>query len=107
MKKLIGLGIILSLLGCAGADKTDMFPQSAQPFTVPEISAVTVTAEDIASSLGNGPCVRCQFSEQEREINERIGQEMQAQRTAYEKLLKEGMSEEEAVQKVYVEKIYK
>lgn len=113
MKKLIGLGIILFLSGCASTDETDVLLPSAQKFQVPpQEQQWQVEQERIGQIIKNTdwnamPCVRCQLSDQEREINELIGKEMEAQRAAYEKLLKEEMSEEEAIQKVYVQKEYK
>ena len=106
MKNTIGFIAVLCLFGCAHTTQTDTLPPSEQAFAMPEAPAVTVTAQDIATSLNSSACVRCQFSEEEQAINTRIEGEMEKQRAAFEELIKQGMSEEEAIERVYVKKQY-
>ena len=97
----------LVLCACAGADKTEPLPPTARHFAIPEDSSVTVTPEDIAASSNNGLCVRCRFSEEDQAIDALIGEEIEVQQAAFEQFIKEGMSEEEAAERVYVKKEYK
>ena len=102
MKKQMVFGIILFFMGCTYADRT---APTESVVASPTVTGKSKPVFQIPQS-SEQPCVHCQFNEEELEINRRIGKEIEQQRSAYEKLIKAGMSEEEAVRKVYVYKEY-
>ena len=102
MKKQIVFAMMLFLVGCAYTDRTSATERGISSRVVAEQSKPAFQIPQGSEQ----PCVRCRFSEEELEINRRIGKEIEQQRDAYEKLIKDGMSEEEAVRKVYVYKEY-
>lgn len=112
MKKIIVLGFALAAFGCASTDTTETLPPSAQEFQVPtQEQQWQAEQERIGKIVQNTdwdtiPCVRCQFSEQEQEINALIKQEMEEQHAAYEALIAQGVPEEEAATMVFVQKKY-
>jgi len=114
MKKFIIFGLGLFLIGCAGANTAqDTLPQAAQGFQVPEKEMQWQAEQERIGAIvrenmnwDTEPCVRCNFTDEEKEINVRIAQEIEAQQQAYEALLAEGVPEEKAVEQVYVKKEY-
>ena len=103
MKRYVFFALILFFTGCAHTDQT---VSPSAPFPASMQSRSQSPAFQIPE-MDEQPCVQCQFNEEEYAINSRIGKEIEQQRVAYERLIKEGMSEEEAVKKVYIQKNYK
>lgn len=103
MKRYVFFALIPFFTGCAHTDETESTSASFQT----AIQARTELQTFQIPEIDEQPCVQCRFNEEEYAINSRIGKETEQQRVAYEKLIKEGMSEEAAVKKVYIQKNYK